>query len=152
VSNVGTIRTALHSAIGALTGLTTIQRYDALKVEDAIAVAKRRPCLVVVYTGRVKGDGPLAKLNQNTMRYKFSIVVVTENWRDGVSALSEATYGAEALSDALDEIRLVDICYIGDEPVRMRFMDESISAPPDRPVDGGPALYITNWETTEVLS
>jgi hypothetical protein len=152
MSTVNTIRTGIHAALGALAGLTTIQRYDALRVEDAFDVVKRKPALVLVYQGRRKGVGPVSQRTQSTMRYRWTIVVVTENFRDAVSALSETTYGAEALSDALDAIRAVQVATVGDEPVYLQFLDETISAPPDRPVDGGPALYVTNWETTEVLA
>lgn len=152
MSTVNTLRTGIHTAIGALAGLTTIQRYDALRIEDAFDISKRRPALVVVYMGRRKGTGPLSSRTSTTITYRWSIVIVAENWRDGVSALSEATYGAEALSDALDPIRDVTIGTINDDPVYLRLVDESIQAPPDRPVDGGPALYVTNWETTEVLA
>jgi hypothetical protein len=152
VSTVNTIRLGIHSAIATLSGLTTIQRYDALRIEDAFAVAKRRPALVLVYQGRRKGTGPVSQRTQSTMRYRWSIVVVTEGFRDAISALSEATYGAEALSDALDAIRAVEITTVGDEPIYLQFLDEQIQAPPDRPADGGPALYVTNWETTEVLA
>jgi hypothetical protein len=149
VSTVNTLRTGIHAALAAL---TTVDRYDALRVEDAFGVAKRRPALVVVYLGRRKGNGPLSQRTRNTIAYRWSVVIVAENWRDGISALSEATYGAEALSEALDGIRDVSIGTVNDDPVYLRLLDESIQAPPDRPADGGPVLYVTNWETTEVLA
>jgi hypothetical protein len=152
MSTVNSMRTGIHTAIAALSGLGTIQRYDALRVEDALDVAKRRPAIVVVYQGRAKGNGPLSQRTKNTIRYRWTTVIVAENWRDGVSALSEATYGAEAISDALDGIRDVEIHTIDSEPVYLRLLDESVTAPPDRPVDGGPAMYVINWETTEVLA
>lgn len=152
MSTVNTLRTGIHTAIAGLTGLTTIDIYDALRVEDAFGIAKRRPSIVLVYQGRRKGNGPLAQRTRNTIVYRWTTVIVAENWRDGVSALSEATYGAEALSEALDEIRDVTIGTVNDDTVYLRLLDESIQAPPDRPADGGPCFYITNWETTEVLA
>lgn len=150
MSTVNSIRAGIHTALGTL--LPTTQRYDALLVEHAFDVAKRRPAVVVVFLGRTKGNGPLSQRTKNTIRYRWALVIVAENWRDGVSALSETTYGAEAISDALDGIRNVEVHTIDSEPVYLRLVDENITAPPDRPVDGGPALYITNWETTEVLA
>lgn len=152
MSTVNTLRTGIHSAIGALSGLTAIDRYDAVRVEDAFGIAKRRPAIVVVYMGRRKGNGPLAQRTRNTIAYRWTTVIVAENWRDGISALSETTYGAEALSEALDAIRDVSVGTVNDDTVYLRLLDESIQAPPDRPVDGGPVLYVTNWETTEVLA
>ena len=66
MSTVNTLRTGIHTAIGALAGLTTVQRYDALRVEDAFDISKRRPALVVIYQGRTKGNGPLSSRSPRT--------------------------------------------------------------------------------------
>jgi len=149
MSTVNTLRAGIHAAIATL---TSVDRYDALRVEDAFGIAKRRPAIVVVYQGRRKGNGPVSQRTRNTISYRWSTVIVAENWRDAVSALSEATYGAEALSELLDGVRDVSIGTVNDDTVYLRIVDESIQVPPDRPVDGGPVLYVTNWETTEVLA
>lgn len=145
MSTVSTMRAGIKSG---LTALTTAQQYDALRVEDAFDVAKRRPAVVLVYLGRQKAAGPVGQRTRNKMRYRWSIVFVAENWRDGIGSGTELL----DLSDLVDAIRDTQVTTINDDPVYLEFQDDSFSAPPDRPVDGGPAVYITNWVTSEVLS
>ena len=145
MSTVSTMRTGIKAAI---TALTTAQQYDALLVEHAFDVAKRRPSVVLVYQGRQKAAGPLGQRTKNKMRYRWSLIFVAENWRDGIGSGTELL----DLSDIVDAIRETQVTTINDDPVYLEFQDDSFSAPPDRPVDGGPALYITNWITSEVLA
>ena len=145
MSTVNDIRTGIHTALAAL---TSTQVYDAFRVEDAFDMAKRKPAIVLVYLGRQKAAGPLSQTLKNTIRYRWSIVFVAENWRDGIGSGTEML----DLSDIVDAIRAVDVETVDDEPVRLQFVDDSFVAPPDRPVDGGPAMYITNWITSEVLA
>jgi hypothetical protein len=146
MSTVNSIRTGINAALATL--LPTTQRYDALLVEDAFDISKRRPSIVVVYLGRQKATGPLSQTLKNTMRYRWALIFVAENWRDGISSGTEML----DLSDTVDAIRAVEVATIDSEPVRLQFVDDSFQAPPGRPVDGGPAVYITNWVTTEVLA
>lgn len=145
MSTVNTMRTGIKAAI---TGLTTTQQYDALRIEDAFDISKRRPSIVLVYLGRQKAAGPIGQRLKNKMRYRWSIVFVAENWRDGIGSGTELL----DLSDLVDAIRDTQVTTINDDPVYLEFLDDSFTAPPDRPVDGGPAMYVTNWITTEVLS
>lgn len=145
MSTANDIRTGIKTG---LAGLTTTQVYDAFRVEDAYAMAKRKPAIVVVYLGRQKANGPLSQRLKNTMRYRWSLVFVAENWRDGIGSGTEML----DLSDLVDGIRNVEVHTIDSEPVYLQFVDDSFQAPPDRPVDGGPAIYVTNWITSEVLA
>lgn len=145
MSTVNSIRSGIKAALAVL---TPTQQYDAIRVEDAFDISKRRPSIVVVYLGRQKGSGPLSQTLKSTMRYRWALVFVAENWRDGIGSGTEML----DLSDLVDAIRGVDVHTIDSEPVRLQFVDDSFAVPPDRPVDGGPAMYITNWITTEVLS
>lgn len=145
MSTVNTMRTGIKAAV---TAVTATQQYDALRVEDAFDIAKRRPAVVLVYLGRQKAAGPIGQRLKNKMRYRWSLVFVAENWRDGIGSGTELL----DLSDIVDAIRDVQVTTINDDPVYLEFVDDAFSAPPDRPADGGPALYITNWITSEVLS
>ena len=145
MSTVNTMRTGIKAAI---TAVTATQQYDALRVEDAFDISKRRPSIVLVYLGRQKAAGPVGQRLKNKMRYRWAIVFVAENWRDGIGAGTELL----DLSDLVDAIRETVVTTINDDPVYLEFVDDSFTAPPDRPVDGGPAMYITNWISSEVLS
>lgn len=145
MSTVNTMRTGIKAAI---TAVTATQQYDALRVEDAFDISKRRPSIVLVYLGRQKAAGPVGQRLKNKMRYRWSIVFVAENWRDGIGSGTELL----DLSDLVDAIRETQVTTINDDPVYLEFVDDLFTAPPDRPVDGGPAMYVTNWITTEVLS
>ena len=148
MSNINSIRTGIHTALAAISGLETVQRYDAFAVEDALEIAKRRPCIVVVSRGLAKGNGPLSQLKKNTLRYLWTLVIVTDDMRDAVGAVR----AAEDLVELALEIREDDVHTIADEPVRLRLVEGAPQRPPDRPVEGGPCVYPVNFETTEVLA
>ena len=148
MSNINSIRTGIHTALAAIVGLETVQRYDAADESHALEIAKRRPCIVVVSRGIGKGNGPLSQLKKNTIRYLWTLVIVTDDMRDAVGAVRSAE---EILDDVL-EIREDEVHTIADEPVRLRLTDAAPQSPPDRPVEGGPIVYPVRFETTEVLA
>lgn len=148
MSNTGSIRTGIHTALAAIAGLETVQRYDAADETHALEIAKRRPCLVVVSRGIAKGNGPLSQLKKNTLRYLWTILVVTDDMRDAVGAVEEA----ETLLDLVLEIREDEVHTIDGEPVRLRLVEAAPQVPPDRPVEAGPCVYPVRFETTEVLA
>ena len=156
MSRLSTMHDAIVAAINSCPGLGSVVVQDAADLGSIWGNAIRRHdgAVVLVYVGTRKvHEGPISGYTSDPCAFVWQIALVTENWQTSIGALSKAG-GIWDMADALlgpeggeQGIRTVQLMTIGGDSVRLRFVSEQMTTPPDRPDRAGPAALVMTWET-----
>lgn len=154
MSRCRTLRNAIRAGIAALPSLAAdvaagkICIGDAPTVRHAWETTLNLPVIVIVYLGKKPEGGKLSTRTNQDFVYSFALVVIADSYQPEETL--DAVYEAEEISEALLELRPVKLATMGGEGVYIGYSGEAQDVPSDRPLEGGKAAIIQNWDSTKV--